>query len=41
VVREEWVSGWRSTLIEAKGREMGMGNGKGVCGEETRKGNII
>jgi hypothetical protein len=23
----EWVSGWRSTLIEAKGRRMGLGRG--------------
>jgi len=23
VVREEWVSGWRITFIEAKGRERG------------------
>ena len=31
---------WRSTLIEAKGKEE-SGDGMGVCGGVTRKGDII
>lgn len=31
------MSGWRGTLLEAKGR----GDGMGVCGGETRKGDNI
>jgi hypothetical protein len=30
--RREWVSGWRSTLIEAKGRRDGMGVVEGKLG---------
>jgi hypothetical protein len=40
VVRIEWVSGWRSTLIETKGRgerEDGMGD----CGGVTEKGDMF
>jgi hypothetical protein len=36
-MRQEWVSGCRSTLIEAEGRKDGM---RVVCGE-TRKEHII
>jgi hypothetical protein len=39
-VKQDCVSGWRSTLIEAKGGgEWGMG--WGVCGGVTGKGDII
>jgi hypothetical protein len=33
----EWVSRWRSTLIEAKGRGKRRAD-VGCCGGETRKG---
>jgi hypothetical protein len=38
-VRQEWVSGWRSTLIEAKKRKR-VGLGKD-CRKVTRKKYII
>jgi hypothetical protein len=41
MVRQEWVSRWKSSLIEAKGRRKrrdGMGGGGGRV---TGKGNII
>jgi hypothetical protein len=39
-MRAEWVGEWRSTLIEANGRRE-RGNGMGVCGGVTGKGDII
>jgi hypothetical protein len=39
-VRQEWVNGWRSSLIKGKGRGLGwVGWGIGV--EATGKGYII
>jgi hypothetical protein len=35
--RQEWVGGWRSILLESKGR----GDGRGVWGGETKKGDRI
>jgi hypothetical protein len=40
VVRWEWVNGWRSTLIEAKGRRERGGRIR-CCGGVTKKGDII
>jgi hypothetical protein len=41
VVRQEWVSGWRNTLIEGKERgKKGDGIGGG-CGGETGMVDII
>jgi hypothetical protein len=38
---QEWESGWRSTIIEAKGRGK-RGDGMGICGGVTTgKGDII
>jgi hypothetical protein len=37
VVRQEWLGGWKSTIIEAKGRGNGMGGFRG----ETGKGDNI
>jgi len=34
-LRQEWMIGWRSTLLEANGT---MGHGVGVCGGEQRRG---
>jgi hypothetical protein len=39
VGRQEWVSGWRYTLTEAKKRE--RRGWVGVCGGVTRKGDIL
>lgn len=39
-VRKEWVSGWRSTLVEANGREDGWKR-RGVCGGVSGKKDII
>ena len=36
-VRQKWVGGWVSTLLQAKGREDGMEG----CRGETRKGDNI
>jgi len=36
-VRQEWVVGWESTFVEAKGK----GTGWGVCGGETWKRDNI
>lgn len=38
--RQVWVSGWRNTLIKAKVRAV-RGNGMGIWGGVTRKGNVI
>jgi hypothetical protein len=38
-VRQEWVSGWRSTFIEAKGRGERRDEMR-VCGGVTRKEDI-
>jgi hypothetical protein len=38
-VRQEWVSGWRSTLIEAK--RSGERDDEMGFGRVTRKGNIL
>jgi hypothetical protein len=38
-VRQEWVSRWRSTLIEDKGRRERRDE-MGVCGRVTGKGAI-
>ena len=40
VVMQEWVSRWRSTLMEAK-RRRERGNLMGFCGGETGEGDII
>jgi hypothetical protein len=40
MVRQEWMSGWRSTLTETKRREKG-GMGWGGFGGVTRKRDII
>jgi len=39
-VRQEWVSGWSRSLIEAKGRKE-KGDGMGVSGGITRESDII
>jgi hypothetical protein len=40
-VQQEWVSGWRSTLIEAKGRKEREIVEWMACGRVTRKCDII
>jgi len=39
-VRQEWMSGWSSTLIEAKGRGK-KGLRIGSCGRVKENGDII